>query len=169
MAYCLSSFKYIWHNFFTHVSMKNKIKDKTQQESITIDMPEVKDIPGQEHIKPPRFKEMEDITISSSGEEGEGIVDDLNKEEDIDVFTDDRSNVSEQEKALLSKTDRQINAETEDMENLALDKVDEDDEAELGDPSDMGEDLDVPGSELDDDNEDIGEEDEENNAYSRPD
>jgi hypothetical protein len=29
-----------------------------------------------------------------------------------------------------------------------------------------GDDLDIPGSELDDDNEDIGEEDEENNYYS---
>jgi hypothetical protein len=149
--------------------MKNKIKDKTQEQSITIDMPEVKDIPGQEHIKPPRFKEMEDTTISSSDEEGEGIVDDLNKEEDNDVFTDDNSNVSDQEKGLLSQTDRQVNAETEDLKNLALDKVDGDDDAEMGDPSDMGEDLDVPGSELDDEDEEIGEEDEENNTYSRPD
>jgi len=33
----------------------------------------------------------------------------------------------------------------------------------------MGEDLDVPGAELDDEDEDKGEEDEENNPYSRPD
>jgi hypothetical protein len=32
--------------------------------------------------------------------------------------------------------------------------------------SDLGEDLDIPGSELDDADEEIGEEDEENNYYS---
>jgi len=42
---------------------------------------------------------------------------------------------------------------------------DEWDDVEEGD-SLMLDDLDVPGSELDDDNEDIGEEDEENNYYS---
>ena len=40
----------------------------------------------------------------------------------------------------------------------------------LNEESDLsGDDLDVPGTEADDDNEDIGEEDEENNAYSRKD
>lgn len=39
-------------------------------------------------------------------------------------------------------------------------------EAVEGEEISMENDLDVPGSELDDDNEDIGEEDEENNYYS---
>ena len=150
--------------------MKNNIKSKATEE-INIDMPEVKDIPGQEHIKPPRFKEMMDVTASSAGEEGEGILDDLNKEED-DTVMDDNANVGRLEKKLLSQSDRQINAESEDLDKLALDKIDEDDEdddAEKGDPADMGEDLDIPGSELDDEDENIGEEDEENNSYSRPD
>ncbi|MBA3649512.1 MAG: hypothetical protein H0W62_13340 [Chitinophagales bacterium] len=60
----------------------------------------------------------------------------------------------------------------EDLEILGSDELN----ADLGDdeilknrvwPVDMtGEDLDVPGTELDDDNEMIGEEDEENNTYS---
>lgn len=45
-------------------------------------MPEVKDIPGQEHIRPPRIREMMDITVASSGDEGMGLLDDLNKEEE---------------------------------------------------------------------------------------
>lgn len=146
-----------------------KIKNKTQEQDIILDMPEVKDIPGQEHIKPPRIKEMMDTTISSADEEGEGILDDLNKEDDDDTITAGNSNVSRQEKKLLSDTDRPITDETEDLEKLALDKIDDDEDVEQGDPTDMGEDLDVPGSELDDDAEDIGEEDEENNSYSRPD
>jgi hypothetical protein len=40
---------------------------------------------------------------------------------------------------------------------------------EESDPMDLGDDLDVPGSELDDDNEELGEEDEENNSYSQKD
>lgn len=39
-------------------------------------------------------------------------------------------------------------------------------ERELDDAGEMGDDLDVPGAELDDANEKIGEEDEENNYYS---
>lgn len=145
-----------------------KIKNKTQEQDIAINMPEVKDIPGQEHIKPPRLKEMMDTTISSADEEGEGILDDLNKEDD-DAIVDNNSNVSKLEKKVLSQSDRQVNAESEDLDKLALDKIDDDEDVEQGDPSDMGEDLDVPGSELDDEDEDIGEEDEENNSYSRPD
>ena len=145
-----------------------KIKNKKQEQDITIDMPEVKDIPGQEHIKPPRLKEMMDTTIASADEEGEGILDDINKEDD-DAIVDNNSNVSKLEKKVLSLSDRQVNAESEDLDKLTLDKIDDDEDVEQGDPSDMGEDLDVPGSELDDEDEDIGEEDEENNSYSKPD
>jgi len=63
--------------------MNSKIKPKQcMQKEINLAMPEVKDIPGQEHIRPPRFRAMMDITVASAGEEGEGVLDDLNKEED---------------------------------------------------------------------------------------
>ncbi|HKP31214.1 MAG TPA: hypothetical protein VJT83_00725 [Chitinophagaceae bacterium] len=55
-------------------------QEKLKSEEFTIDMPEVKDIPGQEHIHPPVIREMQDTTISSADEEGEGILDDLNKD-----------------------------------------------------------------------------------------
>ncbi len=45
--------------------------------------------------------------------------------------------------------------ETEDLQKLSLDSIDDNTDAELGDPEDMGADLDVPGSELDDDNEEM--------------
>jgi hypothetical protein len=142
--------------------MKNK---KTKDESTTIDLPEVKDIPGQEHIKPPRIGEMADTTAASDADEGVGLLDDLNKDEE--ELTDAEGNVSEQEVKLLDQTDRPFTEETADLQNLALDATDEEDTLnETGTPLDMGEGLDIPGSELDDDNEDIGEEDEENNAYS---
>jgi hypothetical protein len=144
------------------------MKTKKNTKSITLDLPEVKDIPGQEHIKPPRMGEMADTTASSADEEGEGILDEVNKDDDEIIAGD--SNVSEEERQLLDKTDRPVTDETADLDALALDATDEDTSLNEGsNVLDMGEDLDVPGSELDDDNEELGEEDEENNAYSRKD
>ena len=44
--------------------------------TFTIDLPDVIDIPGQEHIHPLPLGEIADTTISSDGEEGVGILDD---------------------------------------------------------------------------------------------
>jgi hypothetical protein len=145
--------------------MKNKKNDPGTDKEIIIDMPEVKDIPGQEHIKPPRMGEMVDTTASSADEEGEGILDDLNRDEE-DELTDPSTDVSPEEQELLDQTDRPVTDETTDLQKIALDKIDDEDPNEKANPLDMGEDLDVPGSELDDDNEELGEEDEENNSYS---
>ncbi len=146
--------------------MKKKT-DKSEKET-TIDMPEVKDIPGQENVRPPRMREMEDTTASSADEEGEGILDELNSDEGgDDELMDDNSNVSRIERDLLRKSDRPATDEDEDLEDMKLDSTDDEDPLNEGsNPMDMGEDLDVPGAELDDDDEDLGEEDEENNAYS---
>jgi hypothetical protein len=40
----------------------------------TIDLPEVSDIPGQEHIRAPRLGELADSTASSADEEGDDIL-----------------------------------------------------------------------------------------------
>lgn len=150
--------------------MKTKKHNPANKEE-NILMPEVKDIPGQENIRPPRFNEMADTTISSADEEGEGILDDLNKEQDQeDAFENlsESTNVTEIEKQLLDQSDRPVTEETEDIKKMALDETDDEDELnEKSNPLDMGEDLDVPGADLDDDDEDIGEEDEENNSYSQ--
>ena len=146
--------------------MKNKKKTPPVEED-SILMPEVKDIPGQENIRPPRIGEMADTTISSAGEEGEGILDDLNNDENDDETMDASSNVTDSEKELLSNADRPFTEENEDLKKIQLDSTDDEDPLnEQSDPLDMGEDLDVPGSELDDEDEEIGEEDEENNSYS---
>ncbi len=55
-------------------------KEETEPGSFTIDMPDVKDIPGQEHIHVPHLRGLNDITISSDDEEGKGIWDE--EEED---------------------------------------------------------------------------------------
>ena len=160
----------------TNTKSNNSDKDKTQSEDkgyITMDMPEVKDIPGQENIRVPKMKEMYDTTISSDDEEGVGILDDLNKEEVSDEMTATSSDVSKAEKRDLKRSASFVdNDERRDLEKMALDSTDEDGDPlnEAGQNSDrFGEDLDVPGSDLDDSDEKLGEEDEENNTYSRND
>lgn len=150
---------------------KNTERDNSDDNYITMDMPEVKDIPGQEKIRPPKMREMMDITPSSADEEGEGLLDDLNREDtDNDEISDLNNNVSNREKSLLRKTNQPLTDEENDLNKLQLNSSDDEDPLnEKGNPRDMGKDLDVPGAELDDRDEETGEEDEENNPYSRPD
>jgi len=80
------------------------------------------------------------------------------------------SEVTREERELLRKSDRPESDESKDLEKLILDKTGNESRVnEKGNPLDMGADLDIPGAELDDEDEAIGGEDEENNNYSRPD
>ena len=148
----------------------NKPKEIKNENEILMDMPEVKDIPGQEHVHPPRMREMMDTTVSSADEEGEGLLDDLNKEDEDDDLDYTGENVSDAERRLIDESDRPVNDEVRDRRKLSLDKTDGLDKLnEESDPRDFGGGLDIPGTELDDKDEELGEEDEENNSYSRPD
>ncbi|MEP7373962.1 MAG: hypothetical protein ABI675_11270 [Chitinophagaceae bacterium] len=138
-----------------------KDKRKMQSEETILDLPDVKDIPGQEHIQPPKMREFVDTTISSDDEEGKGLLD--FEEKDIT----DESQVSKEEEQLLEKAAAsQANEDDKEWEDAKLDNTD--DEGDFLNEGDdlLGDDLDVPGSEDDDANEQIGEEDEENNSYS---
>ena len=83
--------------------------------------------------------------------------------------SDADSDVTEEDKQMLSASDQGRDMDDSDKEESVLDTTDED-----GDPlneasaqyGQTGADLDVPGSENDDADENIGEEDEENNYYS---
>ncbi len=127
-------------------------------------LPDVKDIPGQEHIHPAPLGELADTTISSADEEDILNGDSLDREEmtdndDIEIVMGTEADVTEEDLQLLNG----------DSFNANLDDVDDDNDPLLEDTDSTlrpGEDLDVPGSEYDDDNEAIGEEDEENNYYS---
>ena len=131
-----------------------------QQEETTLDLPEVKDIPGQEHVRPLPSGEMADTTISSSDEEGKGIIG--LEDDDEDEFSAD-SNVTTEEKELLSQSSVSMNTrDDEQLRKAAVDNVDEDGE-QLNEKIDQsGTDLDVPGTDEDGNSE----EDEENSPYS---
>jgi len=138
-------------------------KKHLQPDEANLDLPDVKDIPGQEHIHVPDMKEYADTTISSADEEGVGVLD----SEDETVVTGE-SNVTKQERQVLTDAANK-NPDVKDEDNLAraqLDDTDEEGEVLNEKVNVSGSDLDVPGSEDDDADEEIGEEDEENNSYS---
>jgi len=135
----------------------------------TIDLPEVSDIPGQEHVRPPRLGELADTTASSDDEEGDDVLNQSEDDDDDFVLGND-SDVTAEERSTLASIDRR-RADSEDavLRESALDNVDDDgdplNEGGLG-KDEVGDDLDVPGADDDDADEEVGDEDEENNDYS---
>lgn len=186
-------------NFTSDIHDSEKDKAKLEPEETTIDLPDVKDIPGQENVHVPELREMADTTISSDDEEGVGIFgeDDAEyaserlpvgeeidendliissdeepeatgepDEDDVTEEAEDDADVTEDEKIALERTEQMDTQDNENLFESELDDTDEDGER-LNEGEDFsGDDLDVPGEEEDDADEAIGEEDEENNAYS---
>jgi hypothetical protein len=140
-------------------------KKHLQSEEFELDLPDTKDIPGQENITVPQLREFADTTISSDDEEGVGILD--NPDEQDEVSDQRNANVTKDERKLLDDAAKKVNSPDQTaLEQAELDQRDEDGELLNEKTDNSGSDLDVPGSELDDANEEIGEEDEENNSYS---
>ena len=153
------------HEVDRNSDLKDSARDeqRLKSEEATIDLPDVKDIPGQEYVHPPNPGEYADTTISSADEEGENIW----RNEDS---SDASSAVSETERRLLDDSANDMPTRDEQsLRRASLDSTDNEG-VPLNEKSSSnaisGSDLDVPGAEDDDTNEDIGEEDEENNSYS---
>jgi len=134
-----------------------------KNEQTTIDLPDVKDIPGQEFVHPPNLGEYADTTISSADEEGDDI---WNEQETTDTdFT-----VTKIERKMLDDSANQGSAK-DDQQLRRAELDDTDSEGELLNEKTSanaisGSDLDTSGVDEDDVDEEIGEEDEENNPYS---
>lgn len=134
-----------------------------RREEATLDLPEVKDIPGQEHVRPMPPGEMADTTLSSADEEAEDLLD---TDEDK-VMMHATPNVSREEKELLAESSQSMGSDDDlKLKQARVDTRDEDGTPLNERVTQSGGDLDVPGSEEDDANESLGEEDEENNPYS---
>ena len=151
--------------FINDLPESKRDKELLKPDEGTLDLPEVKDIPGQEHVRPLPAGEMADTTISSADEEANKLLD-----TDEDILLDKELNVSSTERGLLQRSSESMATLDDEQLNIAaLDSTDDDGE-KLNESSDIsGNDLDVPGSDEDNANEEIGEEDEENNFYSFPD
>jgi len=145
-------------------------EEHMKQEVFTIDLPDVSDIPGQEHVHVPQLNQFADVTIASDDEEGEGLFNDEGDDEDEDVVMGNEADVDPAEKkALRIASEDIITDDNTLLREAALDN--RDDEGDLLNEGSSGtkisgKDLDVAGSDEDDNNEEIGEEDEENNDYS---
>ena len=156
-------------------NMHSDIHDSPQDEakmaskSFTIDLPDVSDIPGQEHIVVPEIGEMADTTISSDDEEGAGLFGDDDNDESTELVMGTDADISKTEKSLLVKASHDMNEDDLQLQKAGLDSTDNDgvqlNEGGLS-TNVSGSDLDIPIAEVDDAMEDIGEEDEENNIYS---
>lgn len=150
-------------------SMESEINEKSK-----IKLPKLEERRELEHITPPSDSKKADMTRSLAAEKGNELFkDDLSTAIEDDLSTaienDPESNVSPQEREDLRRAANDMPGDDEDLREAALDSTDED-----GTPLNVGSfdknisasDLDVPGADLDDADENIGSEDEENNEYS---
>ncbi len=130
-------------------------RERLEPEETYIDLPDVKDIPGQEFVHAPPLGMMGDTTISSADEEGEGIF----EEEDDEELVSNEISIGRDERETLEKTDYLPTRDADSLERAAMDNRDFEgtslNEAGFGHER-SGRDLDIPGSELDDRDENIG-------------
>jgi hypothetical protein len=143
---------------------------RLEHTGINIELPEVSDIPGQEHIHAVFGSDQTGIhQVSSDDEEGVVNGDDiLDEEEDVAIILGTEADVTEEDIELLGDPDEDLDLNEDEDANrrVKLDNTDFDGDPLNEDLDETGEDLIVPGSEDDDLLEEIGEEDEENNLYS---
>ena len=144
-----------------------KDKKKLKQDKGSLDLPDARDIPGQEHIHVAPLGELADTTISSDDEEGVGVFEDDMEDETLIVMGSE-DDIPKDDKIMLESLDN-LDATHEDDESLSRgmpDNVDDDGD-ELNERINVsGSDLDSAIVDEDDADEEIGEEDEENNSYS---
>lgn len=138
-------------------------QERLQGDEATLDLPDVKDIPGQEFVQVPPLGMMADTTISSADEEGEGIfIDDEEDETDIEMGT--RADITRFEKQTLQRTEDYLpTTDAEQLQKASLDNTDFEgeplNERSFGEER-TGSDLDLPTSD------NLAQSDEENKLFS---
>jgi hypothetical protein len=144
--------------------------ERLKSEETTIDLPDVKDIPGQEFIHTSALGELADTTISSADEEGEGLFDDDATDEEDEFIPGTEADVTEEERVALQRANTLM--PTDDDNRLLQASMDSTDfegerlnEGSFG-QRETGSDLDIP-DEVDETKTDaMGQGDEENKYYS---
>jgi hypothetical protein len=145
--------------------------EKLKPEETTIDLPDVKDIPGQEFIHVPAIGEMADTTPASDDEEGKRIFDQDDRE---DFTPGNEGDVSREEREALRDTTYMPTRDEDRLRKARMDNVDFQGEP-LNEES-FGEGQSLSGSDLDIDaapdetrTSSMGQGDEENKLYSESD
>lgn len=144
-------------------------QERLRPDEVTIDLPDVKDIPGQEFIQVPPLGMMADTTISSDDEEGVGLFDD-DEEDETDIVMGTEADISTDDKRMLEETDEDMpTTDDSQLKRASLDSTDfegeELNEGSFGEER-GGRDLDVPGATDRTATDALGEGDEENKPYS---
>ena len=141
--------------------------EKLEPEETYIDLPDVKDIPGQEFVNAPPAGMMSDTTISSDDEEGRSVFE-QDDEEDLRTTGND-ADVSAAERKALERADYMPSRDEDNLRRAALDNTDfaGDRLNEKGFGEEMsGDDLDIPDSTDETTTDAMGQGDEENKFYS---
>ena len=141
--------------------------DKLKPEETFIDLPDVKDIPGQEFVNAPPLGALGVTTISSADEEGANVFDEDDDENLRRTGTD--SDVNRNERKALEQIDYLPTADENSLQNARMDNVDFQNEPlnerSFGEEK-SGRDLDVPANTDGTKTSSIGDGDEENKLYS---
>jgi hypothetical protein len=142
-------------------------REKLQPEETFIDLPDVKDISGQEFVNAPPIGSLGDTTISSADEEGTNVFD---KDEDEDLRrTGNDADVSRNERTALEQIDYMPTRDEDNLVNARMDNIDFQNEPlnerSFGEER-IGRDLDIPGNNDETTTDALGQSDEENKYYS---
>lgn len=113
-------------NSSANTDLKDNARDQKRLEpdEANLNLPDVKDIPGQENIKPAPLGDLADDTISSGDEEGDEI---FNEEE----ITEDRTegDITPLERRLIDEAYDPESTEDEPVDQLTLDGKDNEGES----------------------------------------
>ena len=143
-------------------------REKLKPEETFIDLPDVKDIPGQEFVHVPPAGEMADTTISSDDEEGRGVFD-LDDSENFTPGTE--ADVTREEREALRDTTYMPTRDEDRLRQARMDNVDFQgeplNESSFGDGQSLtGADLDTGDMPDETRTDAMGQGDEENKHYS---
>jgi hypothetical protein len=142
-------------------------REQLQTEETFVDLPDIKEIPGQEFVNTPPGGSLGDTTISSADEEGVNVFD---KDDAEDLrHTGNDADVSRNEKKALEQIDYMPTTDEDNLQNAHMDDVDFQNEPlnerSFGEER-TGRDLDVPGNTNETRTTSMGQGDEENKYYS---
>src|SRR5215218_6174369 len=123
-----------------------KDREALQNEETFIDLPDVKDIPGQEFVNAPPLGALGDTTIASDDEEGTSVFD---QNDDEDFREGNEADVNRDERKALEQVDYLPTRDEDNLQNARMDNVDFQNEPlnerSFGDER-SGRDLDIPGN-----------------------
>jgi hypothetical protein len=145
--------------------------ERLKPDEATIELPDVKDIPGQEFVQVPPLGMMADTTISSADEEGEGLFED-DEEDETDIVMGTESDITNEERQTLEMGQDYMPTRDEAyLRQASLDSTDHEgerlNEKSFGEER-SGSDLDTATADEDHDttHDALGQDDEENKTYS---